>query len=118
MHFYNIKLYLQDHFIGRLLGLAVFIQIFMWWYILSSVHPGGEQVFLHYNIVFGIDLIGNWQKLLYLPLGGLLILLVNYLVSWLFYSQDKFLARLLSVWSVLAQLFLALAVWLIVGLNM
>ena len=89
----------------------------MWWYLIANIRPSSDQIFLHYNMVFGIDLVGNWQKIFYLPAGGLLIFLVDYLASWYFYSYDKFLSRLLSFWSVLLQFFLAFAVWLIANLN-
>lgn len=117
MPFYNFKLYLRDRVVGWLFLLALLGQIFMWWYLLVNIHPSNEPIFLHYNMVFGIDLVGSWRRIFYLPAGGLLIFFLNYFISWYFYSQDKFLARLLSFWSTLLQFFLALAVWLIVGLN-
>lgn len=117
MVFYNPKLYLRDYWIGPMFLGSIVVQIITWWYLLVNIHPTTEQIFLHYNTVFGIDLIGDWWQIFYLPAGGLLIFIVNYLVSWHFYASDKFLARVLSLWTGLINGFLALAVYLITGLN-
>lgn len=76
-----------------------------------------ESVFLHYNIVFGVDLVGSWWKIYYLPLAGLLVFLLNYTLSFVFYKTDKFLSRLLNFWSLLFHLFLLAVVILLVRLN-
>ena len=118
MAFYNPKLYLRDYWIGPVFLGCIVIQIAVWWYLLANIHPSTEQIFLHYNTVFGIDLVGDWWKIFYLPAGGLLVMFVNYLVSWYFYSSDKFLARVLSLWTGVINIFLAIAVYLIAGLNL
>ena len=78
MVFYNPKLYLRDYWVGPVFLGSVLAQIVMWWYLLVNIHPTVEQIFLHYNSVFGIDLIGNWWQIFYLPAGGLLILVINF----------------------------------------
>lgn len=118
MPFYNAKLYLRDYWIGVIFLICVVCQIITWWYILVNIHPTTDQLFLHYSTVFGIDLIGDWWKIFYLPGGGLFIFLLNYLLSWYFYSSDKFLARVISFWTGMISIFLALAIYLIVGLNL
>lgn len=115
--FYSPKLFLRDWWINIPLLISLGLQLFMWWYLLSHFHSGTEQIFLHYNIIFGVDLVGNWWQIFYLPAGGLLALLVNYFFSWYSYGTDRLLARFLSVWTALATFFLVIAVWLISGLN-
>lgn len=118
MAFYNPKLYLRDYWIGPVFLGCIIIQLTVWWYLLANIHPTSEQIFLHYNTVFGIDLLGVWWKIFYLPAGGFLILTANFLVSWYFYISDKFLSRVLSLWSGVINIFLALAIYLIAGLNL
>lgn len=99
-----------------LLGVLL-MQFFIWWYIFSNIQPSDEQIFLHYNIIFGIDLVGVWWKILYLPIIGGIMFLFNFLLSYFFYNFDRFLARLLAAWIFLIHIFLLVAVVLLVGLN-
>jgi hypothetical protein len=89
----------------------------VWWYVLSYIHPTEAQIFLHYNIIFGVDLAGSWQKMYVLPGVGTLIVLCNYMVAFFFYRHDKTLARILSVLTLPVGIFLAYSIFLIVGLN-
>lgn len=115
--FVCLKLYWRDWWNNIPLFLLVGIQVFIWFYIIFNIKPAMELVFLHYNIIFGVDLVGSWWKVYYLPLAGLLVLLVNCTLSFIFYKTDKFLSRLLNFWSLLFHLFLLMVVILLVGLN-
>ncbi|HSR89197.1 MAG TPA: hypothetical protein VLK22_02225 [Candidatus Udaeobacter sp.] len=94
-----------------------FGQIFLWWYLFSNIHSSAGQIFLHYNIIFGTDLVGEWWKIYLVPLVGIGTILLNYLVSSFFYSVDKFLARLICFWALLFHLFLTIGLVLLIRLN-
>ena len=115
--FYSPKLYLRDPWIAAPLLGVILTQIFLWWYLISSIRPGAGQIFLHYNIIFGVDLVGSWWRIYFLPLAGILVTLLNYFFSLTFYAVDKFLARLLSVWVLFFHLFLMIGTVLLVRLN-
>ena len=115
--FYYLKLYFRDPWVAIPLVGSVVLQALNWWYILTRIHPQTEQIFLHYNIIFGVDLIGNWWKIFYLPGFGTLILFINYTMSFWSYGRDKVLAHVLSVSTFIFEVFLAVAVVMIVGLN-
>lgn len=115
--FYNPKLFFKDFWnLFPLIG-AILAQIFIWVYVLANIHPSAGQLFLHYNVIFGVDLIGEWWQVYYLPAAGLLVLIVNYGLSLFFYRNDKVLARLLSFFTVFFHTFLLIAVILIVNKN-
>lgn len=111
------KLYLKDRWILLPLVVIAATQAFAWWYVISKIRPTGEQLFLHYNIIFGVDLVGEWWKLWLLPLGGLVLWLVNFLLSYFFYNHNRFLARFLAVTTALFEVLLVVAILLIVSLN-
>ena len=115
--FYSPKLYLKDWWISTPILGAFFLQVFMWWSLISNIHPDSGQIFLHYNIIFGVDLVGEWWKFFLLPLSGMLIFLINYLFSFIFYASDKFLARLMSFWVLFIHVFLTVSVVLLVRMN-
>ena len=115
---YYLKLYLRD--LRNLIPLILSIgaQIFIWFYILLNIKPSVGRVFLHYNIVFGVDLLGQWWKIFYLPLGGLVIILINFIISFLLYKRDRFFSWLLSAWVLLVHIYLVIETYLLVRLNL
>ncbi len=114
---YSPKLFLRDWWILIPLILIGFLQLWGWWYVIAHIHASVGQVFLHYTSLFGVDLVGDWWKMYYLPIGGSAMLIVNFLIAFLCYRNDKFLARFLCFFTALLELFLSMAIWLIVGLN-
>jgi len=114
---YSPRLYLRDLWISLPLLMIFLIQIFIWYLLIANIRPSLEQVFLHYNIIFGVDLIGEWWKIFYLPIAGLIVLLFDYFLSFLFYKSNKFLGRLLSFAVLFFHCFLLAGVALLVRLN-
>lgn len=111
------KVYWKDRWVWLPALFLLLFQLFMWVYAALYVRPTADQIFLHYNVVFGVDLIGAWWKILAVPFGGFLIFLLNFSLSWYCYSDDKILARFLTFVATLLNLFLAVAFYLVVGLN-
>jgi len=115
--FYPPKLFFRDLWVSVPLTLMVAMQVYNWAYLIGNVKPGAEQYFLHYNVILGVDLVGEWWKMFYLPIGGLVILLINYTLSYSLYSSDKLLARILAIGAVIAHVFLTAALLLLIRLN-
>lgn len=114
---YSPWLYIRDRWV-YIPGLSVLVLIaFTWWYIVSRVHPTTDQVFLHYTIIFGVDLIGPWRGILLPAISELVIAGINFLVSWLVYGTSRFLGRLLPLATVVLAIFLLLSAVLLVGIN-
>jgi len=115
---YYLKLYLRDwrNLIPLILSLS--IQIFCWVYILFNIKPSVGRLFLHYNIVFGVNLLGEWWKILYFPIGGLVVILVNFVASFLLYKKDRFVSWLLSFWALMINIFLLVEIYLLIRLNL
>ncbi len=114
---YPLKLYLQQKTIIILLGSSFVLNVFSWLWLLIRIRPQKELIFLHYNILFGVDLIGEWWKVFYIPLVGLIIIFANALLGWLFFNSDKFIARLLNFVSLFCQIFLVIVSALLIFLN-
>ncbi len=115
--FYSPKLYLRDFWISAPLLGSILIQIFLWWNLIANIRSDAGQIFLHYNIIFGVDLVGDWWKIYLVPLAGIAVILLNYFFSLMFYSVDKFLARLMAGWVLFFHLFLMIGLTLLVRLN-
>ena len=117
MWYYSAKIYFRDHwilpsFLIGLAGLAV-----SWYYVIRYIGPTSDQIFLHYNVIFGVDLAGAWWKMFYLPIGGTLIFLVNFLLAQVFFTKDKLAARLLTLLTAGLEVGLLVGTILLVNLN-
>ncbi len=115
---YPIKLYVQHLPHAFMIMASLLINAGMWVQLLWQLHgSGAEQIFLHYNMLFGVDAIGDWWKVLYLPMAGLFVLLLNIAIGWVLYQKDKFSGYVLSAATLLFQIFLFIASTLLVFLN-
>ncbi len=88
-----------------------------WIWLLWNIRPQEQLIFLHYNILFGVDFLGAWWQVLTIPLAGLFILLINAFLGWMLYTKDSFVALLLNVTAVLVQVLSFVAAALLVFLN-
>jgi hypothetical protein len=114
---YAPRLFLKDLWNSIPLGISLAAQAASWWYVFEFIRPAGEQAFLHYNSVFGVDLVGPWWKIIYAPLAGLGIIVLNYVLGWWIYPSDRFLSRLLSFFAAICQLGMLLSLYLLVVIN-
>jgi len=93
------------------------LNVGMWLVVWYFVKPQTEPYLLHYNIFLGIDLIGDWWKMFFLPGLGLVILLINFILSFFLLVKEKILTFYLTTVSSAAQVFLILALIFIILLN-
>lgn len=101
-----------------LLILNLFINVVSWFILLIFIKPVDFSVILHYNVYFGVDVIGDWWKIFLLPALGLFLFFLNLLLSIYFYQQEeKVAAYLLMFVSFLAQLSLIIASMNIILIN-
>lgn len=115
--FYPLKLYFRHLPNLIILSLALLVNAAIWVWLLSQIGPQSEQIFLHYNILFGVDYVGEWWRVLFLPISGLVIMLANGVIGWALFGKDKFYAHLLNAVSLFCQIFLFVAAALLVFLN-
>jgi len=74
---YPLKLYFFTPSVAILSGLGLLFNLFNWSWLWVQIPGGEEYLFLHYNILFGVDKIGESWKVFYVPLLGLFILIIN-----------------------------------------
>ena len=108
---------LRNKIIGIAILVALFLNLGIWILLYAKIKPSPDPIFLHYNIYFGIDLIGDWYRIYIIPLSGLLIILVNYLVGVIMYSSKRILSYLIVIFTIPVNMFLALAAVLLAFIN-
>ncbi|HLD31888.1 MAG TPA: hypothetical protein VJB37_03270 [Patescibacteria group bacterium] len=115
--FYPLKLYFRawPNLVSLVLSLLIDLFLFVW--LFWEIRPQEELIFLHYNILFGVDYVGEWWKIIYLPLGGIGILLINGFLGWWLFRRDRFSAYVLNGTTLLGHVFLAIIASLLIFLN-
>ncbi|MCK9379213.1 MAG: hypothetical protein M0P97_03690 [Candidatus Moranbacteria bacterium] len=69
-----------------ILNLASFIILTIF------IEKSSSPVILHYNVYFGVDLIGDWWQIYIMPAMGLFFALVNLFLALYFYGQKERIA--------------------------
>lgn len=108
---------LENKFVAFSFLFSLFFNVGIWILLNQFIEPTTELIYLHYNIYFGIDLIGEWYKVYLIPFSGFLILLVNYLVGAIMYPTKKVFTYLMTGFTIPLQIFLGWAAFLIILIN-
>jgi hypothetical protein len=89
-----------------------------WGLIAFFIRPVDFSIILHYNVYFGVDVIGAWWQLYFLPVIGLIILAVNAVLGYLFYQKkERIVAHLLMLATFIAQIGVTVAVASLLIIN-
>ena len=114
---YPVKLYLKHLPNTVMLASALVLNIASWVWTLWQIPRTDQEIFLHYTILYGVDYIGEWWRVLNLPAIGLCILVANGALGWSLFHKDKVVGYLLNAVAVLCQVFILIAVSLLIFLN-
>lgn len=101
-----------------LLAITLFIDAFEWVYLFAKIDRNTNPIFLHYNIYFGIDLIGPWYQIFIMPVAVLFILLINMYISYKFFTNNGIFSKIILSITVVIAFFSLIGVLLIVRQNL
>jgi hypothetical protein len=76
--------------------LCLLADIALWALLLFKFWNFGEYIILDYNIYFGISLLGPWYQVLIMPLLGLLVIAIDFLLSFYMYLKNLLISRSLA----------------------
>ncbi len=99
------------------LVVGFILNIILWLFIYLKISPQDDLVFLHYNIYFGVDLIGDWYRMYLMPLLGVLIIFINIVLSVLLKKRDNSIRSFIGFVSIGCQCILMWAAYLIIQQN-
>lgn len=117
LEIHPLKLYITTLPILIMALAGLLLNIFSWVWLWLYIPGNGEQLFLHYTILFGVDYIGTRAQAFIVPLSGLCILVANVFLGWVLFNKDRFIAYSLTFIAAFCQIFLVIAVLLLVFLN-
>lgn len=97
---------------------AFFLNIANWASLAVFIRPVDFPIILHYNVYFGVDLIGNWRQAYFLPAVGTIMLAVNAILAYFFYRQKERIASyLLLLAAFIVQAGISIAVASVILIN-
>ncbi|MFA5871351.1 MAG: hypothetical protein WC858_01385 [Parcubacteria group bacterium] len=96
---------------------AVIVNIALWVALFITIEPTDRDIILHYNIYFGVDAIGSWKNVFFMPGLALALLLINLVLSRFFYYKERLLAYLFSASALILQLLMVIGIISVIIIN-
>lgn len=111
-----VRLYFKDKWILSALISAILLCVIAAAAIVLYL-PRQENAVLHYNIYFGIDLLGDWYETLFIPVAGFFMIIINGVVGIFIWRRDRVISYLFGIGSFLIAVIIATATGLLLYLN-
>lgn len=96
----------QEFFKNSLVHWALIATFFLaaanWAALIIFIRPVDLPIVLHYNVFFGVDLIGDWWQVFSLPAISDIFFIINTILAFVFFKQKE---RIASYLFLLASLF-------------
>jgi hypothetical protein len=110
--------YFQSRIILWLLFLTALFNLVDWVLLKIFLRSGEKLIILHYNVYFGVDSLGVSRGAYLLPSIGLIVLILNFILSFYFYVQKERIASyILLLTALMVQLSLLISVVSVIIIN-
>jgi hypothetical protein len=110
--------FFQSHIVCWMLVLISVANLANWAALGIFIQPVDLPIIIHYNVYFGVDMLGDWKNLFLMPAVGLFLFLVNCLLSLYFYQRKERIASyLLLIATLMIQLSLIVASVSVIIIN-
>jgi hypothetical protein len=101
----ELKSIFQNTYLSVLTIISLLFNFFLWFFILLSYQHIKDFTIIHYSVLSGADWVDEKKNLFIYPIIGLVIFLLNFILIFFFYRrQEKFIAYILSLASLLVNL--------------
>jgi len=111
------KSYFQNRAMRDVLILSVLTNIGLWIYLFANKIDSPYPIILHYSLLFGVDYLGEYYKIFFIPLVGLILLLGNSVMGYWIYLREKLAAYFLMIATLEIQIFLFIAGIALIKIN-
>lgn len=82
------------------------------------LRPVDFPIILHYNVYFGVDIIGVWWHVYFLPIIALSVFIVNVIMARFFYkSGERIISYMLLLAALMVQISIAITVGSLIRIN-
>lgn len=98
------RTFISNPVLMSMLAFALVSNAALWWFVALRNVPAAETIPLHYNIYFGIDLLGPWWYFFILPSAGFVTLVLNCVLAMFLYTRERVASYVLSLTSCAVQI--------------
>jgi hypothetical protein len=84
--------FFRSSLVQWMLIVTIFLCLSSWGIIIFYIRPIDLPIVLHYNVYLGVDIVGDWWQLYFLPIIGDLFFIINTVLAYLFYQKKERLA--------------------------
>jgi hypothetical protein len=110
--------YFQSAIAFWLTVLSLVANLLDWILIKIFIQPIDLSIILHYNVYLGVDMLGNYQRVYFLPLIGLILFGINLsLAIFLYRKKERIASYLLMIATLMIQLSLIVSTVSIIIIN-
>jgi len=89
-----------------------------WGILLMHIHPRSQYIVLHYTLSFGVDRLGPWYEAFYIPILGLLLILIHVTLAEFLSRRSSLLTSFFLVLMPFFQFFLFFASLFLIIVNL
>jgi hypothetical protein len=105
----------QLNFTG--LGVSLLINIIHWLILYFKFGSSTSSILLHFNVVYGSNLIQKAQFTYFIPAVALILLILNFFLARFFFKKESLAANFILLSSIVVQLIFLAASLVIVVVN-
>ena len=109
--------FISDRLNLGLNAAALLINIIHWIVLFLKIKPTEPSIVLHYNVIYGADLVDRAAFIYMIPASALLILILNYLVANFLSRREKLTGYFLGFASIAIQVVFLLATFSLIIVN-
>jgi len=107
----------RDKIILANLLLSLAVNIFLWLALILVLGTRGQYIILGYNMYFGISAFGPWYNILLIPILSLLVIALNFSLSFYLYLKEIILSYFLASTALILNLLLLVSALVIIYVN-
>ena len=112
------KDFFQNKIISWLIVIGIIANLANWIILAIFIRPVDGSIILHYNVYFGVDIMGNWKQVFIMPSIGLILFLINgFLAAYFYKNKERIAGYILLITSFMAQLSLMVASISVIIIN-
>ena len=111
------NLFWKNRLIVNLTALSLLLNLSLWIYFFQNKKESDYPIILHYNLIFGVDYLGDYEKIYFVSFVGLILILFNSILGYILYNKEKLASYFLVFSALIVQIFLIVAGYLIIGIN-
>ncbi len=104
-----MKEFLKDTANKILMGSSLILNIGLFLFFLFFIKQSNVPIVLHYNVNWGVDILGEVKSIFILPVAGMFILLLNGFLAANLWGKNKILSYFFTTMTMLVQFFLVVA---------